>query len=85
MHAEVKIDDSVLMIADSTEKYPSHQLMIHVYVPDAQQTYRKAIEAGAEAVEEPVHKENDPDLRGSFKDFAGNFWSVATQQEEEQD
>lgn len=80
MHAEVMIDDSVLMIADSNEKYPPHQLMVHVYVRDAWATFRKAIEAGCEVVEEPVQKENDPDLRGSFKDFAGNFWSVGTQQ-----
>jgi uncharacterized glyoxalase superfamily protein PhnB len=80
MHAEVMIDDSVLMIADSNEKYPPHQLMVHVYVADARATYRKAIEAGSEGVEEPVQKENDPDLRGSFKDFAGNFWSIGTQQ-----
>lgn len=80
MHAEVKIDDSVLMIADSNERYPPHRLMVHVYVPDVDATYRKAIEVGCEAVEEPVQKEGDPDKRGSFTDFAGNFWSVGTQQ-----
>ena len=79
-HAEVMIDDSVLMVADGNENYPPHQLMIHVYVPDAHATYRKAIDAGCEAVEEPVQKADDQDLRGSFKDFAGNFWSVGTQQ-----
>lgn len=79
MHAEVQIDDSVIMVADANENYPPHQLMNHVYVPDAQATYRKALAAGCEGVEEPVRKD-DPDLRGSFKDFAGNFWSVGTQQ-----
>jgi PhnB protein len=80
MHAEVMMDDSVLMIADSNESYPPHKLMLHVYVPDAHATYRRAIDAGAEAIEEPVRKENDPDLRGSFRDFAGNYWSIGTQQ-----
>lgn len=80
MHAEVQIDDSVIMVADANENYPPHQLMIHVYVPDAQAAYRKALAAGCEGVEEPVHKKDDPDLRGSFKDFAGNFWSIGTQQ-----
>jgi len=79
MHAEVRIDDSILMLADSTDQYPPSQAVLHVYVPDAGAVYDKAIEAGCASFQEPKTQEGDPDLRGTFIDFAGNMWSVGTQ------
>jgi|ERR1035438_5888845 uncharacterized glyoxalase superfamily protein PhnB len=79
MHLEVQIDDSVIMIADSTDQYPSNQFLMHVYVPNVDDTFYKAIGYGCEAVEQPTQREGDPNRRGSFKDFAGNNWSVGTQ------
>lgn len=32
-----------------------------------------------EVIEEPTNKDGDPDTRGSFYDFAGNYWAVSTQ------
>jgi PhnB protein len=40
-HAEVRIDDTVIMIADADGAYPSFPVWLHVYVPDAQATYKK--------------------------------------------
>lgn len=79
MHAEVKVNDSVIMISDASDAYPQNQTLIHVYVPDSAMVYKKAMEAGCESVESPKEREGDPDRRGSFKDFAGNLWSVSTQ------
>lgn len=79
MHAEIQIDDSVIMLGDSSDKYPPVQIVIHVYVPDVDKTFEKAIEAGCEILEKPKQQENDPDRRGTFKDFAGNIWSIGTQ------
>lgn len=79
IHAEIKIDDSVLMFGNSSERYPPNKLLIHVYVPDVDATFQKAIEMGCEPVEKPTEREGDPDRRGSFRDFAGNEWSVSTQ------
>jgi uncharacterized glyoxalase superfamily protein PhnB len=79
MHAELKIDDSVIMLADSTSSYPANSIVIHVYVPDVHKTFEQAIELGCEIVEKPVTKKDDPDTRGTFKDFAGNLWSIGTQ------
>src|SRR5690606_13183850 len=81
LHAEVQIDDSVLMLADSNEQYPPNNSILHVYVPDVDETYRKALEAGCEAAEAPKEREGDPDHRGSFIDFSGNMWSVSTQKD----
>jgi uncharacterized glyoxalase superfamily protein PhnB len=79
MHIEIQIDDSVIMLADSTPQYPANKYWMHAYVSNVDETFRKAIELGCESVEEPKIKENDPDKRGTFKDFAGNMWSLATQ------
>lgn len=78
-HIEMKLDDTVLMISDSTENYAAHKTMLHIYVPDVFKTFDKAIENGCEIIERPVNKQGDPDTRGSFYDYAGNYWSVSTQ------
>nr|MBI1231916.1 VOC family protein [Cytophagales bacterium] len=79
MHAEVRLDDSILMIGDSGESFTPNTYWMHVYVPDVQHTYVKALEAGCLPVEEPKQREGDSDVRGTFRDFAGNNWSIATQ------
>lgn len=79
MHAELQIDDSVIMLADATETYSAETIVMHVYVPDADAVFQKAIAAGCEAIDYPKSQEGDPDRRGTFKDFAGNLWSVGTQ------
>jgi PhnB protein len=79
MHVEIQLDDSVIMLGDSSDKYPPVPIVIHVYVPDVDKVFHKAIEAGCEVVAKPTKKESDPDRRATFKDFAGNMWSVGTQ------
>ncbi len=78
MHLELRIDDTVIMMGGSTKEYVPNQQMIHLYVPNVEQTYRAALENGCEPVQEPLSKEDDEDKRGAFKDFAGNVWWVAT-------
>jgi uncharacterized glyoxalase superfamily protein PhnB len=77
IHAEVRIDDSVLMIADGTEGWPAIPSHVHVYVPDVDASYRRALQAGAVSVQEPVQKE-DADKRGGVKDAGGTTWWIAT-------
>lgn len=79
MHVEAQIDDTVIMLSDATEKYPAYEFWMHIYVPDVDETYQKAMDYGCESEGAPMHKNEDPDKRGNFKDFAGNHWSVATQ------
>lgn len=79
MHAEIQLDDSVIMLDDSSDKFPPVPIVMHVYVPNVDETFEKAIQAGCEIVEQPKEREGDPDRRATFKDFAGNLWSVGTQ------
>ena len=78
-HCELQIDDTVIMISDSLENYPANKTMLHIYVPDVFKTFDIAIKNGCEIIEKPINKDGDPDTRGSFYDFAGNYWAVSTQ------
>jgi PhnB protein len=46
-------------------------------VHDVDATYRRALEAGATSVQEPIKKE-DPDKRGGVKDAGGTTWWIGT-------
>jgi uncharacterized glyoxalase superfamily protein PhnB len=79
-HAEVRIDDSVVMLGDAAPGWPPVGAHVHVYVPDVDATYRRALAAGAKSVQEPVKKE-DADRRGGVKDPGGTTWWIATKVE----
>jgi uncharacterized glyoxalase superfamily protein PhnB len=81
MHAEVRIDDTVLMLTDAFPPawppVPSH---VHVYVKDVDASYGKAIGAGAASVQVPV-KGGDENKRGAVKDAGGTTWWISTKVE----
>ena len=78
-HIELQLDDTILMISNSTETYPSNKTMLHFYVPDVFKTFKLAVDNGCKIIENPINKQGDPDTRGSFYDLAGNYWAVSTQ------
>lgn len=79
MHAEVRIEDSVVMIGEAGENWPPVPCHLHVYVPDVDVTFARALVTGATKVQAPEQKEGDPDRRGGVKDPGGNTWWFATQ------
>jgi PhnB protein len=79
MHAEVRIDDSVIMIGDGGGKWPPFPSWLHVYVADVDATFGRALEAGGVSVQVPVRKDGDSDKRGGVKDPGGNIWWISTQ------
>ena len=80
-HAEVQIDDTVIMLADpAPPDWNPIAAYVHIYVSDVDATYRKALDAGAESVQEPIKKE-DEDKRGGVKDAGGTTWWIATKVE----
>jgi PhnB protein len=78
-HVEVRIDDSVVMLSDGGGSFPAFPVWLHVYVPDVDATYRRALAAGGVSVQEPQQKKDDPDRRGGVKDPSGNTWWISTQ------
>ncbi|MGB2624669.1 MAG: VOC family protein [Candidatus Acidiferrum sp.] len=77
MHAEVAIGDSVIELGDANEQYPSRPMTTHLYVPDSDASYAKAIQAGATSVYE-VADQHWGDRQGCVMDPFGNRWYIAT-------
>jgi uncharacterized glyoxalase superfamily protein PhnB len=77
MHAELRIGDSIVMISDSSERAKASSAMLHVYVPNVDAVYQKALKAGATSVMEPADMFYG-DRSGGVKDPAGNTWYIAT-------
>ena len=78
-HIELKLDDTIIMISNSTDHYSANTTMLHIYVPDVFETFNLAVNNGCKIIEQPINKQGDPDIRGAFMDFAGNYWAVSTQ------
>lgn len=76
LHIEVTIGDSRLMIGGYAGVEEA-LTALHLYVPDADAVYRRAIEAGAISVEEPVDQFYG-DREAGIKDPTGNVWWIAT-------
>ncbi len=77
LHGSLRIGDSVIMLADATKDAPAFPVWLHVYVPDVDATYRRALEEGAMPVQEPS-EQGDGDRRGGVKDRTGNTWWIST-------
>jgi uncharacterized glyoxalase superfamily protein PhnB len=76
-HAEVRLDDSVVMVADAVPGWPAMSSHVHVYVRDVDATYRRALAAGATSVQEPI-KKDDEDKRGGVKEPGGTTFWIST-------
>jgi PhnB protein len=81
-HAEVRIDDSVLMLSDAADGYPPLTSMVHVFVADVDEVFGRAIAAGASELEAPRIHEGESDKRGMVADPCGNTWVLSTQMAE---
>ena len=79
MHAEVRIDDSIVMIGGGATETVSGPAHLHLYVADALAAFERAVAAGATVVREPIQAEGDDDLRGGVQDRWGVTWWIATQ------
>jgi PhnB protein len=84
-HAELQIGDAVIMLADENpgmdiegpRSVGGTPVTIHVYVEDADATFKRAVQGGAKplrAVEERFYG----DRSGQFEDPYGHRWNVAT-------
>lgn len=78
MHAEVAIGNSVIELGDANEQYPQRSMTTHLYVPDADVTYARALEAGATPVYAPTDDHPSGDRWGEARDPFGNTWYIAT-------
>ena len=89
MHAELKIGDSIVMLADenpqtgvmSPQTVGGYSVGLHVYVEDVDAVIHKAVENGAKPLH-PIKNQFYGDRSGSLLDPFGHMWSVATHVED---
>lgn len=85
MHAELKIGDSRLMLADEFPQWGSRgpksiggsPVTLHLYVQDADAVFQRAVAAGATVVM-PIADMFWGDRYGKLRDPFGHEWSIAT-------
>lgn len=77
MHAELRIGDSMIMIADSSERAKATSVTLYLYVPNVDAVYQKALKAGATSLMEPADQFYG-DRSGGVTDPAGNRWFIGT-------
>lgn len=85
MHAEIKIGNSMIMLADefpemdilSPQTIGGSPIMIHLYVEDVDTLFAQAVAAGAK-VTRPVEDQFYGDRSGSFIDPFGHIWHIST-------
>ena len=89
MHAELRIGNSPLMIADEFPEMGYHSpvalggspVSLYMYVEDVDAFFTKAIAAGAKATM-AVSDQFDGDRRGTLTDPFGHVWLLATRKED---
>jgi uncharacterized glyoxalase superfamily protein PhnB/ribosomal protein S18 acetylase RimI-like enzyme len=79
MHAEVRIDDSVVMIGQAADR--SGHPMVHVYVADVDATHARALAAGATSTRPPTTMPFG-DRIGMAIDPFGVHWAMSTHLED---
>ena len=81
----MRVGDSMLMIGGGIPgrefRSTANTHAIHLYVPDCDAVYQRALEAGATSIDEPRDQEYG-ERSASVKDPAGNLWYIATGQGE---
>jgi PhnB protein len=88
-HAEIKIGDSVIMLADehpamgyrSPRSLGGSSVSILLYLEDVDGVFERAVKAGAKA-QRPVMNQFYGDRSGTLEDPFGHVWTVATHVED---
>ena len=76
--AEVRIGDSTLIVLTGDALRHGERLgAFHIFVPDCDAAFKRALEAGATSEGEPTDRHYG-ERSGSVKDFVGNHWYIAT-------
>jgi len=89
MHAEIKIGDSVVMLADEHESGPYRSpiavggtpISLMVYVEDVDTVFNQAVSLGAKSTRE-VEDQFYGDRSGNLTDPFGHVWTIATHKED---
>jgi PhnB protein len=76
-HMTIAIGDSHLEMGEAQGPYQPMKSMFYLYVPDVDAVYKRALAAGAKAMQEPADQPYG-DRVGAVTDVFGNQWWIAT-------
>jgi PhnB protein len=76
MHGELNISGSVIMFAEGTTQWEVQNAGMFIYVNNADETYKKAIENGGTSVMDL--SDQSYGRSGGVKDPFGNVWWITT-------
>lgn len=76
-HAEIRINDALIMACDPMAGFPPTAARLFLYVVDVQQTYDRAIGLGATALTPPEASPDHGMVTARIQDAWGNYWSLA--------
>jgi PhnB protein len=76
-HAQVRIGDSLIGMGDAHGDFPAIPSTLHLYVPNTDELYEKALSAGAESIQPPTDQPYG-DRSAGVRDPFGNRWFIAT-------
>jgi PhnB protein len=79
LHSQFRIGDSMIEMADPQSPFPAMPAAIHLYVPNADQVYDRALKAGGTSLH-PMTDQPYGDREGGVRDPLGNHWYIATHQ-----
>ena len=82
--AEIRIGDSLIMISSGDGLREFMPAFLYVYVENVDETYGRAIEAGAESLELPADLPYG-DRRAMVRDVWGNLWQMASRMHDGRD
>jgi PhnB protein len=78
IHSEFRIGDSMLMIGGGGRRQAAdNPVALHVYVPNLDEVYERALQAGATSLMAPADQEYG-ERSAAFVDPGGNYWYPAT-------
>jgi PhnB protein len=78
MHAEIMLGDSMIEMGENPpDQFAARPTPLHVYIPDVDAAYARALVAGATSLGAPMDHEYG-ERGASVKDAAGNHWYLAT-------
>ncbi len=76
-HAEIKVGDSIIMMGEARGEFKPIPSSLYVYVPNTDETFKRAIDAGATSIMEPADQFYG-DRSAGVSDPFGNFWWIGT-------
>ena len=82
-HAEMRVGDSIVMLADAAGSATgkASPATLHIYLEDVDAAYERALKAGAKSLREPANQFYG-DRSGGVEDAFGNQWWFATHVED---